>query len=179
MKILTKGPNLYLRTLSYKDINEVERIYRESPGFFELLAGVKEVPPEYVLSDMEAVPPNFDKKNKYFIGVFLEDANQMIGVADFLISYPQYGKGCFGLLLLSEGFQSRGYGKEAVQQVEKWAYEQHGVREITLGVELINKKAYSFWTKCNYVPTGEYFENTVMGKIHKTEFFKKLIHSKP
>ncbi len=124
MKILTKGTNLYLRTLSYKDINEVERVYRESPGFLELLAGVKEVPSEYILSDMEAVPPNFNKENKYFIGVFLNDADQIIGVADFLVSYPQYGKGCFGLLLLSESFQSRGFGREAVQQVEKWAYEQ-------------------------------------------------------
>ncbi|MGQ3684314.1 MAG: GNAT family N-acetyltransferase [Candidatus Loosdrechtia sp.] len=175
MKILEKDNDMFLVRLTSKNIHEVARIYQENPKFFKLLTGTEEIPLAYIEGEIEGIPQDFNKENKFFMGIFLKISNMMIGVADFLVSYPVYGKGCFGLLLLSEQFQSQGYGKKAVQLVEKWAYECYAVREITLGVELINKKAYAFWTKCGYVPTGEIFENTAMRQTHKTELFKKIL----
>lgn len=177
MEILKEGLELSLERLSLEDIKEIELIYNNNPKFFELLTGIKDVTTEYVVSEIEDAPPDFDKKNKYFIGIYLKDCHQMIGVADFLISYPKEGKGCFGLLLLSEDFQNKGFGRKTVELVERWAFERHGVKEITLGVELANNRAYNFWKGCGYTPTGETFESTVMEKCHDTELFCKVNES--
>ena len=177
MEILKEGLGLFLRRLSLEDIKEVKEIYDNNPKFFELLTGTKDVSSKYVVSEMEEGPPGFDKKNKYFIGIYLKDCHQMVGVADFLVSYPEEGEGCFGLLLLSEDFQDKGFGRQTVQLIERWAFEHHGVREITLGVELVNNRAYNFWKRCGYIPTGEIFENTVVEKRHDTELFVKVKES--
>lgn len=129
---------------------------------------------EYVCDELNGVPSNFDSANKYFMGIFLNKTGQMIGVVDFLINYPEAGKGCLGLLLISEKVQSNGIGREALEIVEKWAHSQ-GIHEITLGVELVNKKAYRFWMKNAYLPTGEFFDNSTEGRANRAEGFRKIL----
>jgi len=118
MEILKEGLELFLRRLSLEDIDEVKMIYDNNPEFFKLLAGVNNVPSEYVVSEIEGIPSDFNKNNIYFMGIYLKDGHQMIGVADFLVSYPEEGKGCFGLLLLSEDFHDQGFGGKTVELVE-------------------------------------------------------------
>ena len=177
MGILKEGLGLSLERLSLEDIEEVKAIYDKNPNFFQLLTGKKDVPSEYIVGEIEEAPPDFGKKNKYFIGIYLKDCHQMIGVADFLVSYPKEGEGCFGLLLISEDFQDKGFGRKTVELIESWAFEHHGVRKVNLGIELVNNKAYNFWKRCGYIPTGEIFINKVMEKHHDTELFVKVKES--
>ena len=175
MDILEGGQGISLRRLSIEDLKEVKIVYENNPKFFELLFGEKDVPMEYIVSEIVEGPPNFDKNKEYFMGIYLKENHHMIGVADFLVSYPEEGKGCFGLLLLSEQYQDKGFGKKTVELVEKWAFEGFGVRKITLGVELVNNRAHNFWQRCGYIPTGEISENRVMGVNLDTEKFIKVL----
>lgn len=174
MEILQEGLGLSIRRVSLEDIEDVKVIYDNNPNFFHLLTGEKDVPLEYIITDIDEAPPDVDKKNKYFIGIYLKDCHQMIGVADFLVSYPKEREGCFGFLLISEDFQDKGYGRKTVELIESWAVQHHRIRKITLGVELVNSRAYNFWKKCGYIPTGEVFINIVMDRHHDTEVFVKV-----
>jgi len=98
----------------------------------------------------------------------------MIGVADFVVDYPKEGAGCFGLLLISEKFHNKGFGGKSVELIEDWAYKHHRIKEITLGIELINRKGYNFWIKHGYKPTGEIFSNEVMDIQNEAELFVKI-----
>ncbi len=169
---LASGPRLVLRTLRARDLDAVTGLYRANPRFFQTLAGVDEPPMEHILSDMQEGPPGYDA-HKYFLGVCLRESGELVGVADFVVGYPVAGKGFFGLLLLSEQHQSAGLGTEACELVEGWAREAHGVREVQIGVELVNEQAGRFWRKCGYAPTGELFETSALGRTHQAELLVK------
>lgn len=171
---LASGTRLLLRTLSASDLDAVGRVYRENRRFFQVLAGMDEPPLEHILKDMQEGPPGHEA-HKYFLGVCLRVSGALVGVADFVVNYPVSGKGCFGLLLLSERHQSAGLGTEAAELVEGWARDAHGVREVTLGVEVVNERARCFWRKCGYAPTGELFETSALGRTHQAELLVKRL----
>ena len=112
MDTLKEGLGLSLTRLNLESIKEIEVIYKNNPKFFKLLAGIEDVPLEYIVSEIEEAPLGLDKRNKYFIGIYSKDSKKMLGVADFLINYPEEGEGVFGLLLLSEVFQDKGFGRK-------------------------------------------------------------------
>ena len=130
------------------------------------------MPSEHVLSDLKEGPPGYDAQ-KYFVGVFLGDTEEMVGVADFVVSYPAEGKGFLGLLLLAERYQRQGLGREAVGLLEQWAAREHAVREVDLGVELVNERARRFWRRCGYAPTGVTFVSRALGRDHDSELLRK------
>ena len=174
MSELLQSPRLQIRRLGMTDLGEIMQVYRDCKEFFLTLVGLTKVSEEYVRDELNGVPPNFDSANKYFMGIFLNKTGQMIGVVDFLINYPEPGKGCLGLLLIRESVQSQGIGREALGIVEKWAHNQ-GIHEVTLGVELVNKKAYRFWMKNAYLSTGEFFDNSTEGRVNRAEGFRKIL----
>ncbi len=121
---------------------------------------------------MKEGPPGFEA-NKHFLGLFLIETSELAGVADFVVAYPSEGQGCLGLLLLAERHQRKGLGEEAVALVEAWVLRDHGVHNVTLGVELVNERARRFWRRCGYEPTGEIFTSSALDREHPTEVLVK------
>ncbi len=163
MTELARSERLRLRRLDDGDFAEVARVYRACPSFFRLITGKAEVPDEHVRSDMQDVPPGFPNERKYFLGIHRVDGGELIGVADFLVDWPGPGRGCLGLLLISEPFRSAGYGWEAAMLVECHFVRHHGIRRISLGVESVNGDARRFWRSLGYRATGERFTHEVLG----------------
>lgn len=163
-----------LRSLGAADLPDVLRVYHECPGFFLQVAGTARVPESYVREEMTGAPPGFDPAGKHFLGIHAGDDDELVGVVDFLVGYPQPGHGCLGLLLISERHRRRGLGAAAVAAVEAWAHAR-GVREATLGVELVNETALRFWRACGWIPTGELFEHEVLGRPQRAEVFRKTL----
>jgi len=171
---LARGQNLLLRTLTAADEAAVLRVYRENHRFFQAIAGVDEPPISHVQSDVQEGPPGHES-HKSFLGLALVGTGELVGVADFVDSYPKQGEGCFGLLLLSERSHGRGLGKEAATLVEGWALRRHGVRRVTLGVELANEPAGRFWRRQGYEPTGERFMTSALGRDNEAEVLVKVL----
>jgi RimJ/RimL family protein N-acetyltransferase len=174
LRELARSARLVLRSLGERDLDAVTRVYRQSPRFFRTLADIDAPPLEHILGDMREGPPGYGAA-KHFLGVCLRESGELVGVADFVVDYPTAGKGCFGLLLLMERHHSAGLGTEAAALVEGWARDAHAVHEVTIGVELVNERACSFWRKCGYEPTGELFETSSLGRTHQAEVLIKRL----
>ncbi len=172
---IERGEHLVLRRLGLENLDEVMALYQACPTFFLRLTGSAQATVEHVHADISEGPPGFDPERNVFIGLYDTSSDELVGCANVLVGWPEAGHGCFGLLLVSERQQRRGLGREASLLVERFAREQHGVRRMTLGVELVNAPALQFWQAMGYRSTGERFENLVMDRVLECEAFAKLL----
>ncbi|MCK6531080.1 GNAT family N-acetyltransferase [Myxococcota bacterium] len=171
---LPTGERLAVVRLGEGDLDEVLEVYSDNRRFFSTVAGVDTPPVEHVLADMREAPPGHEA-GKHFLGLRLRTSGVLVGVADVLVDYPEPGRGCFGLLLLAERHQSRGFGRESADLIERFASATHGVRDLIVGVELANEGARLFWRRRGYVPTGEQFETSPLGRTQPAEVLAKRL----
>lgn len=101
----------------------------------------------------EAIPENFEYSNKHVIGVYNE--NDLVGVIDLLIGYPNQKTAYIGLMLLSEKNQTRGIGRVVYSELEKYIDLHGAISKISLSVVESNSAVIGFWNKMGFSLTGE------------------------
>ncbi len=101
----------------------------------------------------EAIPDNFEHSNKHVIGVYSE--NELVGVIDLLIGYPNKTTAFIGLMLLSEQNQTKGMGREIFKKLEKYIHCFESISKIRLSVVESNSSVIKFWQKMGFNLTGE------------------------
>lgn len=101
----------------------------------------------------ETIPDNFDHLNKHVIGVY--HYNNLVGVIDLLIGYPNIKTTYIGLMLISEQNQSQGVGRATYDELEKYIRKKAILNTIRLSVVEANGFVVKFWTKMGFKLTGE------------------------
>lgn len=99
-----------------------------------------------------ALPNGFDYKNKFVFGIEV-DAD-IVGCIDVLRGFPNTQTAMLGLLLLSEKYQGKGFGKTAYQALESMIKEWDEIKTIRISVVVSNSEVLPFWEKLGFRESG-------------------------
>lgn len=135
-----------------EEMAELQRVFEDTPGYYERTTGVPPGPAE-AQSTYSVLPEGKDYADKFVFGVYANDA--MVGCADLIRGYPDPTTATLGLLLISEAYQRRGIGHQALQLIERLAHEWGTCKRIRIGIVGSNAAVMPFWTGQGYVPSGE------------------------
>ena len=157
--------------LTLENVAEVRRLYDRCRAFFELISekGLTEDAPERLFVGR---PPALPQKNKVVLGIYQDE--QLAGVFDILLGYPNAETGFIGLFLLDPDNREMGLGSRAYIQVEAW-FQQLGMTEVQLSVQMNNAVGRRFWEKHGFVYVKDVpllGDDAVNGEVH---FFRKTI----
>ena len=145
---------LMMRALKARDYPAVVEIYRQTPRFIVELNGRS--PDSIGLGMVEEDAAQAANHGAGFVGLFLRENGQMIGVADYVPS--GYGgepnRAWVALLLIAGPYQRQGYGTEAYRLIEEAVFTDPDVRTLGLGVLVNNGPALGFWRAMGYERVG-------------------------
>ena len=88
------------------------KIFETAPTYHQNISG-QTVNPCEAQKNFSALPAGIGPEDKFFFGIYL--GNRLIGCVDLIRGYPDRKTAMLGLLLLSEEFQSKGFGAIAYE----------------------------------------------------------------
>ena len=97
-----------------------------------------------IVEDMQALPPNKNYEDKYYIGFF--ENNTLVANMDLILGYPTEEIAFIGLLMTNVLYQNRGIGSGIVRDVCAYL-RQLGYKKVRIGVDKENPQSNSFWYK--------------------------------
>ena len=99
---------------------------------------------ESIIEDMEALPPQKNYDDKYYLG-FFED-NLLVANMDLILGYPIEEIAFIGLFMTNVQYQNKGIGSNIIGDICNYL-KQLGYKKVRLGVDKGNLQSYSFWSK--------------------------------
>lgn len=147
---ITALSNLYqVRKLSQQDIPIISNLLSGNPQYYRYLKTVPTT--ENIAEDLQALPPNKELSDKFFLGFF--DGNHLIAILDLILAYPNPQTAFFGLFILDASCQGKGIGSSLISGCVKYLKE-FGYQFIRLGYIKRNEQSRCFWIKNGFLPTG-------------------------
>ncbi|AEB12404.1 GNAT family N-acetyltransferase [Marinithermus hydrothermalis] len=131
--------HLEYQPVTAADAPIVQALYQLSPTYFHLIA--MEIPD---LSDVEREVETLlqDERRRAYL---IYAGNTPVGYLDYKVHYPEEGEATISLLLIAEPYQKRGYGTQAVADLEVLLKGQ--VRRLYAVVYGNNPPARRFWER--------------------------------
>ena len=102
---------------------------------------------ESIIEDMEALPPQKNYDDKYYLG-FFED-NLLVANMDLILGYPIEEIAFIGLFMTNVQYQNKGIGSNIIGDICNYL-KQLGYKKVRLGVDKGNLQSYSFWSKNDF-----------------------------
>ena len=133
------------------ELTALQRVLDATPGYFNLITG-RPATSDEAQKLFEPPPSSCKYDEKLVYGVFLGD--EMIGCVDILRGYPDEHTAFLGLFLISEAWQSMGYGRYALDWMNATITEW-GCTKVRLAVVDTNRPALAFWQHFGLDDTGE------------------------
>lgn len=128
---------------------EVQRILTEAADYFRSL-GATAVPAdlaERLLLAAAHVP------GRHLMALTVGD--EAIGLLDFRLRYPDPETASLGLILIVPSWRGRGFGTLALDIWETWLAYETPIRRVRVGVPAHLRRAFRFFLRRGYHPTGE------------------------
>lgn len=150
MEINCLSKKFYVRKL---DRNDVEMIYEmscENHIFYQYHPPF--VTKESILRDMEALPPEKNYDDKFYVGFFEKES--LVAIMDLILDFPAEKIAFIGLFMTNIQYQNKGIGSEIISEIVT-QLKLLGYKKIRLGVDKGNMQSYSFWSKNNFKTIGE------------------------
>jgi RimJ/RimL family protein N-acetyltransferase len=138
---------IYLRDVQHDDL-ELMRNWRNKcrDNFFnssEITKEMQEAWYDYYISKYG---------NEYMYIVICADTNKPCGTIG-LYNIDYIGKTAeIGRIVIAEKYQGMGYAKEALQEVERIAFEELGLSKLKLSVYMDNWEAVNLYNDCGFKP---------------------------
>jgi RimJ/RimL family protein N-acetyltransferase len=133
---------------SEEEIAEVQRVLEEAPSYSLNISG-KLPSPKDAKEMFSSIAPGIDYKDKFVFGIYLD--NNLIGCIDLCRGYPDESNVTLGLLLLSEKYQRKGFGRQAHNKLEEIIKGWKIFEKIRIGVLITNQEVLPFWKKMGYI----------------------------
>ena len=131
--------------LDSTNTKDILSLYRRSEDYFILGEGTIPDSCDELLYDL---PPNVKLDQKVIVGAFQED--QLVGLVDCLLSFPEQDTSMIGLLLVDSGCRGMGIGANLFQHVVDLSKEKR-MKRIRIGVMESNQGALKFWSRMGFV----------------------------
>ena len=143
------GPNgEYLtRLLHPSDIRATQAMFERASDYFEVATGAPPARDEATRAFV-AGPPSKSVDDKRIVGIF-DRHNELIGVLDALVDFPESGDWTMGMLLLDPEHRGAGLGTVALEAYEDWAVGR-GAKRFHTAVVSCHKPGIRFLENCGY-----------------------------
>jgi ribosomal protein S18 acetylase RimI-like enzyme len=136
-----------------EELAALQRVMESDEDYFLRVAGHPPGPAD-AQSTLMFVPDGRSPEDKAPFGVWADD--ELVGILDLLLRYPDDETLYIGLLLIDRGRQGQGIGTAAYQALERellprWPW----VRRLRLSVVRTNDQVLGFWRRLGFTETGE------------------------
>lgn len=138
-----------VRRLKRCDVDIIYELSCQNDIFYRYLPFVTR---ESIIEDMEALPPQKNYKDKYYIGFF--DKNTLIAHMDLVLAYPTKETAFIGLFMMNVQYQNKGIGSKIIKDVCSYL-KSLGYQKVRLGVVKGNLQSYAFWIKNKFCVIDE------------------------
>ena len=154
MEIKKISNQFEVKVLKRRDLNEILEVCQTNPTFYEYH------PPKptkkTIKHDMKALPPNKKMKDKFYVGFF--EFGVLICVMDLIIKYPNDDCAFIGFFMMRKSYQGYGIGSSIINKLAEYL-ASIGYENIKIGYVKGNEQSRCFWTKNNFIPTGDINKN--------------------
>lgn len=154
MEIQSLSSRYTVRRLGRNDVDLIFDLCCKNDTFYQYHPPF--VTRESILEDLEALPPNKDYKDKYYVGFFREQ--DLVAVMDLILDYPQERTAFIGLFMMHSAYQGKGVGTAIISDCAAYLFSL-GFDKIRLAIDKGNPQSEAFWTKNRFVKTGEEIPN--------------------
>lgn len=160
MEIGNLSSKYHTRYLEKEDVEIIYELCSQNDIFYRYHPPF--VTQNSILEDMEALPPNKEKKDKFYLGFFEE--NHLIAIMDLILDYPKEGVAYIGFFMMDKNYQGKGIGTKIISDCAKYLSSLQYTK-ICLAIDQGNPQSEAFWTKNNFVKTGEETPNGISAYI--------------
>ena len=146
--------DLYL--VQMLDESDIERIYelcRKNTLYYQYCPPF--VSEESIICDMNALPPNKDMQDKYYIGYY--DGERLIAVMDLIMNFPDEKTAFIGFFMTDVAIQNTGIGSRIIEDLCV-CLAKIGISKVRLGWVKDNPQAEHFWHKNKFVEVGDFYD---------------------
>jgi ribosomal protein S18 acetylase RimI-like enzyme len=133
------------------DTDLVDGIFDRLTAYSILAEGVAKVP-NAAVQFLTELPRGCQPQSKHAFAVMKD--GEAVGLADFVVGYPDRSTVFIGLLAIVESQQHQGIGSGAERLVEEFA-RRFGAAKLRLAVVEGNAIGRAFWQKAGFHETGE------------------------
>ncbi|MDI6413974.1 GNAT family N-acetyltransferase [Solobacterium moorei] len=146
--------DLYLvQMLGESDIESIYELCRKNALYYQYCPPF--VSEESIICDMNALPPNKDMQDKYYIGYY--DGERLVAVMDLIMNFPDEKTAFIGFFMTDVAIQNTGIGSRIIDDLCVYL-AQIGISKVRLGWVKDNPQAEHFWHKNKFVETGDFYD---------------------
>lgn len=156
----TESQQLRYTQTTEADFPQLLEVYNSNPFYMEISEGKPVLTLDDVRRDFH---DNASFEHNYAISIRQKQAEQIIGLAQFILNNPRDSKPWLGLLIVHQAKQGEGIAKEFMQTLKDW-YRENGYEELRLGVLEKNIKVQPFYEKLGFVQY-EVRETEKLGRV--------------
>ena len=142
-----------VRKIDATDVSEVYELCCNNSLYYQYCPPF--VSTQSILDDMNALPPNKDLSDKYYVGYYEED--RLIAVMDMIMDYPEETTAFIGFFMTDTSVQNTGVGSEIIEELCA-ALPDFGVSSVRLCWVKGNPQSEHFWHKNGFIETGATYE---------------------
>jgi len=150
MKII--GDRIYLKLLSPDDVNEKYLNWMRDPQVLQYLECRWRA---YSLEELRRYIQSVnDGLNNFMLGIYLKNEDEYIGNIKVGGINHVHRHGDVGLILGEKSVWGKGYGREAVELVTKYAFEEINLNKVIAGIYESNIGSIKAFEKAGYRKVG-------------------------
>ncbi|MGE7840453.1 GNAT family N-acetyltransferase [Lysinibacillus sp. NPDC093712] len=171
-KDFLNGQSIILKQMASSDLEEFIKIESEQ---HTLLLANDEIPFPHTVEDHSTFFQNISgKKEEFFFGIFEKTTQQLIGSCG-VYSINWINSTCLVGISLSEKWQGKGLGTDAMQTLITFIFDYIAINKIKLQVFSFNVGAIRSYEKCGFTKEGT-LRNEIFrfGKFHDIILFGLL-----
>lgn len=159
------------RPLQPPDLADLQELFERATDYFEVATGAPPAKDEATRAYV-AGPPTKSVDDKRVIGLF--DEQELIGVIDLLVDFPERGVWTMGMLLLDPAHRGAGLGRAALGAVEGWARGQ-GARGFRTAVVGHHQPGITFLERSGYDARDVLDDYDAGARRASVRFFSKAL----
>ena len=123
----------HIQRIEKKDVATVYELCRNNSLYYQYCPPF--VSEQSIIDDMNALPPNKDVSDKYYVGFFSD--SKLIAVMDLIMDYPKESIAFIGFFMTDTSVQRQGVGSRIIDELCRYLANK-GTKSIRLA-----------WTKGN------------------------------
>ncbi len=113
-----------------------------------------------------------------WFAICVEGVEEPVGIIVIAPGHPQENLVSIGSIIIDKKYRRRGFGRQAIQELEAWVAEHYPGMTLSLGVFEAFPEAKEFWIACGYtltetVETGYEYQ----GRKQRAFKFEKILHN--
>lgn len=171
---MTSSIEVRLRILTgeAEEMRALQQVIEDAPRYAHLMPGVPAGPAD-AQSLYTILPEGKSYDDKFVLGIY--SGASMVGCADLIRGYPDLSTAYVGLLLIAEQHEGKGIGSAAFRELERLALSWRTCSCLRLGIARTNERAFRFWSKFGFAPTGEVKPYRYGAVVSETVLFAKAL----